>query len=186
MSPDLRRLVDPDPLIDQALPYDLAADHKSVFSMHDSLHYLNVHVYRARGLDARHPFTDRRLVEYMLSVPGHVKMRPPYMKLLLRSAMQGILPERVRMRPDKGEFSDVYSIGFRKEQRVLLSWTRDPLVAQFGFVGGDIFREMVRSGLFGVKYVGDRNLVLGLEQWLRCMVRCQLPDPWAGSRHKVK
>ena len=51
---------------------------------------------KAFAIELRHPFFDRRLVEYLFTVPP-----VPWClkKRLLRSAMRGILPERVRLRP---------------------------------------------------------------------------------------
>lgn len=49
----------------------------------------------AARVEARHPFTDKRLVEYMLAIPGTPWM---FHKLLLREAMRGRLPEMVRTR----------------------------------------------------------------------------------------
>jgi asparagine synthetase B (glutamine-hydrolysing) len=50
------------------------------------------------GLELRHPYRDRRLVEYVLSLPAYQLYRHGKYKHVLRTAMQGILPESVRAR----------------------------------------------------------------------------------------
>lgn len=59
------------------------------------------------NLSFRHPFYDKKLVEFMLSLPPEYKYSKGYIKVLLRYAMEDILPEKVRLRKDKAEFSDV-------------------------------------------------------------------------------
>ncbi|WP_067331833.1 asparagine synthetase B family protein [Sulfurovum riftiae] len=58
------------------------------------------------GIEYRHPFFDIRLVEFMLSLPAEFKYSQNTIKVLLREAMKGVLPETVRERKDKAEFSE--------------------------------------------------------------------------------
>ena len=59
------------------------------------------------GMEYRHPFFDRALVEFTLSLPPDMKYRERNIKWIWRKAMQGILPEKIRERRDKAEFSEV-------------------------------------------------------------------------------
>jgi asparagine synthase (glutamine-hydrolysing) len=67
------------------------------------------------GVEVRLPFFDVRLVKLCLSLPADQKMRGGWPRLVMRNAMEGILPEKIRWRPGK---SDV-SIGFRHALRSL-------------------------------------------------------------------
>lgn len=49
-------------------------------------------------VELRHPYRDRRLIEFILAVPAHQLYRQGLYKPILRNAMQGILPERIRRR----------------------------------------------------------------------------------------
>lgn len=60
----------------------------------------------ARRLDVRYPFLDSRLVEFVLAVPWHRRTREGERKRLLRSAMAGIVPDLVRERRGKGDWTD--------------------------------------------------------------------------------
>ena len=53
------------------------------------------------GIEARYPYLDSRLVEFCLAVPSAELSRHYQTKLLLRRAMAGILPEKVRLRVGK-------------------------------------------------------------------------------------
>lgn len=50
------------------------------------------------GIEARHPFSDRRVIEFFLSLPLHTKTYIPLPKRVIREGMHGILPEMVRGR----------------------------------------------------------------------------------------
>lgn len=58
-------------------------------------------VSAAVGVELRHPFFDKRLVEYCLSLPSEQKCRQGWSRVVLRNAMAGVLPELVRLRRDK-------------------------------------------------------------------------------------
>jgi asparagine synthase (glutamine-hydrolysing) len=56
-------------------------------------------------LEQRHPFTDRRMIELSFNLPENQRLRGDQ-KLILRHAMEGMLPELIRQRRDKAEFSE--------------------------------------------------------------------------------
>jgi asparagine synthase (glutamine-hydrolysing) len=53
----------------------------------------------ATGVEARHPFGDRRLIELCATLPPETLMLKGWPKGLLREAMTGLLPDHVRWRP---------------------------------------------------------------------------------------
>ncbi len=59
------------------------------------------------GIEFKHPYFDRRLIEFMLSLPPKFKYSEGLTKRVLRDAMKGILPEKIRLRKSKAEFSEV-------------------------------------------------------------------------------
>ena len=50
------------------------------------------------GIEPRHPFADRRIVDFFLSLPLKMKLYVPMPKIVIRAGMKGILPELVRWR----------------------------------------------------------------------------------------
>ncbi len=53
------------------------------------------------GVEVRMPFMDYRLVEFTHALPFESKVKAPYGKLILRDAMQGYLPDDIRLRVSK-------------------------------------------------------------------------------------
>lgn len=66
------------------------------------------------GLQARHPFYDRRLVEFVFAIPEEQRCRDDTTKFVMRGAMKGRLPESIRKRRDKGDFGYIYPETFRQ------------------------------------------------------------------------
>ena len=58
----------------------------------------------AHSIEARLPFLDHRLVEFAWSLQEDMKLRGPWNKYVLRQATAGVVPEVVRLRPDKMGF----------------------------------------------------------------------------------
>lgn len=68
------------------------------------------------GIEIRYPFFDRRLVQFLLSVPEEQRWQNEWPKVILRRAMDGILPEPIRTRKDKAEFSSIIDSEFKDRQ----------------------------------------------------------------------
>lgn len=55
----------------------------------------------AYQIEARHPFHDRRLVEFSLGIPPHLKLKNGWPRWILRKSMENILPEAIAWRVGK-------------------------------------------------------------------------------------
>lgn len=73
------------------------------YSLPQLLHYEDRNGM-AFSIEARQPFLDHRLVEYVFSLPEFFKIRDGHTKWLLREAVRHILPEEIRSRRDKKGF----------------------------------------------------------------------------------
>jgi asparagine synthase (glutamine-hydrolysing) len=58
-----------------------------------------------RGLEKAYPFMDTDLIEFLLAVPGHVVNWKGVPKGLFREAMKGVLPDCIRLRNWKSDFT---------------------------------------------------------------------------------
>jgi len=76
----------------------------------------------AFSLESRVPFLDHRLVEYVFSLPDICRIHNGLTKMVLRNAMKGILPEKVRMRTDKMGFVTPQDIWLRTAMK---GWVED-------------------------------------------------------------
>ncbi len=60
------------------------------------------------GIELRHPFHDRRILEFGMAIPEEQRCNGHYDKSVLRKAMRSCLPEAVLQRRSKAEFSQVF------------------------------------------------------------------------------
>lgn len=65
------------------------------------------------GLEARVPFADHRIVEYIFNVPWHMKCPDGIVKGLLRHAGEGVLPKEILWRK-KSPYPKTYDPGYEK------------------------------------------------------------------------
>lgn len=126
----------------------------------------------AFSVEARVPFLDHRLIEYVFSLPITQRLRNGWTKRLLRNAMKGILPEKVRKRRNK--------IGFVTPEALWLRELRKEIRAIFAssdfgkrkyFNQGEIlekFDEFCQRGSDHYAEIFWR--ILNLETWFRVFI----------------
>ncbi len=125
----------------------------------------------AHSLEARSPFLDHSLMEFVASLPAHFKLAGRNKKYLLKAALRGVLPDVVLDRPKMG-FSAPIAHWFRNELRemaydVLLT----PTTLQRGY-----FRKQVMAQLLDEHCTGRQDhaetlwQLLVLELWHRTFI----------------
>lgn len=67
------------------------------------------HYAAAHGVEVRHPFMDVRLVEYCLGLPARQSFNNGWARAIMRRAMQGVVPDEIRLRAGKSFLGDPYS-----------------------------------------------------------------------------
>lgn len=82
----------------------------------------------AHSIEGRTPFLDYRLVELSLSLPSEFKINQGISKFVLREAMKGVLPDKIRWRTSK--------LGFATPEEI---WVRQH--------SPDIFRGFVKESI---------------------------------------
>ena len=75
----------------------------------------------AFGVEARYPFFDRRLMEFCLALPADQKLRGGWSRLVMRRAMDGLLPESVRWRSSKATLAPNFKRRLLGNDRNLLA-----------------------------------------------------------------
>lgn len=131
----------------------------------------------AHGLEARAPFLDHELVEYLAAFPAHLKIRGGTTKHLLRRMAEEYLPKPIVQREKQG-FGFPIAYWFRNELHPLLS--RFLLESQF--VRQGLFRKDTIQGLLldHKKNRIDHHvrlwMLLNLEIWHRIYIEDRPPD----------
>lgn len=145
-------------------------------------HLTTMHEFEERsmawfGFARRMPFVDRRIVEFCYALPEDQRRRSRT-KLVLRNAMRGLLPEPVRQRTSKAEFSAAFFEALRAPG--LIELFEKSRLAENGWVGSkqliEHYAETLRSyATDGIGYGASGNArylwhlwnAVGLELWLR-------------------
>lgn len=122
-------------------------------------------------VDTWHPFLDRRLVEFVMAIPPQVAYGDGQRKLLLRQAMRGILPEKVRTRRDKTSFDRFFEYSLlEKERAYVCDLMTDSLLAKMGLVVEDKLELNYNGDRLNTSVNNQVNYLwsfLTLERWLR-------------------
>jgi asparagine synthase (glutamine-hydrolysing) len=74
----------------------------------------------AFALEARHPFIDKRLVEFCLALPPEQKLHQGWGRMVMRRAMAKVLPEQVQWRAGKTDMTPNFVYGLLTFDRSLL------------------------------------------------------------------
>lgn len=130
------------------------------------------------GLEKRHPFNDRRLIEFAFALPEEQRWgdRP---KFILRNALDRQLPRSVRERVQKADFSCIYAQALLMESSAAVFQSLS--VAAMGWVDGEkvlaAYRTMARCHAAGDEayrfYVSTLWMVFGVEVWFRTLFQGQ-------------
>lgn len=98
------------------------------------------------AIEHRHPFHDRRVVEFSLALPEEQKQRAGQNRFVAREAMRGIVPEANRQRATKAEFSHVVVQALREAggERFFAALKIGDLGWVCGEEAGRMYREMER------------------------------------------
>jgi len=148
-------------------------------------HYLlQVHRMTAqaltRGLEAAHPFRDRDLVAFLMAIPGEVVNDGGVPKAIVRKALRGILPEQVRNRRSKADFTaETNRAALNDFAAVSELLTRSSAVVTGGYVDGRVLASSLQSCKEALadndsgEAGWDLSQLLAFELWLRrfCGVR---------------
>jgi asparagine synthase (glutamine-hydrolysing) len=122
-------------------------------------------------LDVRHPFLDRRLIEFGLRLPPELTTRPYAGKWVLREAMKGIVPEPVRTRIGKGTQNERHAWSLTTQRSLLEPLVRDPILAELGVVDRAAFRAAFDAAPHEGQSRGDPHAalqqVLAVEAWFQ-------------------
>ena len=127
----------------------------------------------AHSVESRHPFLDYRLVEFAVNCPPDFKLRDGWSKWILRNAMKGILPEKLRLRRTKMGFDAPDAVwmrlGLQNGHREL--WDTPKLRMERFLHGTNLARECNKF-LHGAPSALPANslfLAVSLELWARVL-----------------
>lgn len=104
-------------------------------------------VAAAHGIEPRHPFLDRQLIEYCAWLPLSLRLRDGYPKWVLRQALVGVLPDQVTWRRGKEH------LGWRFNFALI---QRRPDLADPERLPGNCWRDYMDAAQFPTPEVGNK------------------------------
>jgi hypothetical protein len=127
----------------------------------------------SRSIDVALPFLDRDLVALLMAIPGEIQNWKGVPRALLREALRGVLPEAIRQRNWKADFSDVVNTGAAADASIVSqALSSNALAVRLGYLDPErLAPEVARlsAGLGGPDCVASWTLadLFGLEVWLQ-------------------
>jgi asparagine synthase (glutamine-hydrolysing) len=74
----------------------------------------------AFSIESRHPFMDKRVVEFCLSLPPQQRLNQGWSRMVMRRAVNGIIPEKIQWRGGKTTMTPNFLRGLLETDRELL------------------------------------------------------------------
>ncbi|TAL11936.1 MAG: asparagine synthetase B [Nitrospirae bacterium] len=133
----------------------------------------NNKVASRNGLEMAFPFFDRDLISFLMSIPGDMQAWKGVPKAILREALRGVLPEAIRERRWKADFSDLVNAGRERDYPQLVQCLQaEEMAVKFGYVKGTVLRKdfaRIKERIRGPNCAVSWGLsdLLGLELWLQ-------------------
>ena len=123
----------------------------------------------AHSIEARVPFLDHKLVEFILGLPSQYKLYRGVTKRILREAMRGVLPEIVRRRGDKMGFVTPEEVWMQDEQTEKIRQAlKQAITSSNGIIRPNIleaFDDMIQ-GKQSFNFTFWR--IISFSAWVRC------------------
>jgi asparagine synthase (glutamine-hydrolysing) len=104
----------------------------------------NNKVAAMHGMDAAFPFLDRDLIAFLMAIPGELHTWQGVPKGLMREGLRGILPETIRQRRSKADFSLDVNTETARDYDKLVRCLRDGNAVGRGYLRPDRFIDASR------------------------------------------
>jgi len=137
----------------------------------------------AFSIETRCPFLDRRLIEFCLAIPSSQKLANGWTRLILRKAMEGILPPEVQWRLYKGDLGYNFVNRLRDRDSAFLSqslFDAPDVLADYVDMSQlkEIYERFRSNGLKGARQNSARLYIAAvLARWLRATASEPTPEP---------
>lgn len=108
--------------LEQRYPHTVREDQHRDLSCGAFTHVLELsdQCASAFSIEVRHPFMDKRLVEFCLALPPEQKLKNGWSRSIMRLALAGVLPEPIRWRGGKASMEENFEHGLLKTDRSIV------------------------------------------------------------------
>lgn len=126
----------------------------------------------AFSLEARHPFMDKRLIEFCLALPADQKLSQSWSRIVMRRALNNVLPEQVQWRGGKADMTSNFLYGLFTLNRQILDETMLYQLERIeNYVNTDLLKQAYQRLTVGDSVQADDDLIIlraiALALWLQ-------------------
>jgi len=137
--------------------------------------------------EARYPFLDRTLIEFLLSIPADQLLRPSERRSLMRRSLVGIVPQEILSRRTKQLGARTPTLVLEKYSDALRKIYQTSLSSRLGYIHDAQLLKTICDARAGKSVPIVRVLwTISLECWLRDLVARGLLDSPAASTSPFK
>lgn len=121
--------------------------------------------------EARYPYLDRDLIEFVMAIPADQLLRPGERRSLMRRSLIGCVPEDIRLRRTKGTSMRTPLIVLEKAWEELRATFDSPLSSNMGYINQSRFLDALDTARNGkTTSIAELFRTISLEFWLRDMM----------------
>jgi asparagine synthase (glutamine-hydrolysing) len=118
--------------------------------------------------EARYPYLDQNLIEFILSIPAVQLLRPGERRSLMRRSLAGIVPQEILSRSTKQVGARTPILVLEQHRDEIQNIFEAPLTSRLGCLHGDRFLKVISDARAGETVPLVRVLwTISLEYWLR-------------------
>ncbi len=137
--------------------------------------------------EARYPYLDQNLIEFILSIPASQLLRPGERRSLMRRSLAGIVPEEILSRRTKQVGARTPVVVLEKHWNELQSIYQTPLSSSLGYLDEAHLLKTICDARAGKIVSMPRVLwTISLEYWLRDLAGRGLLDVPAASSSSAR
>lgn len=127
--------------------------------------------HREQGCgNVTYPFLDRTLIEFLLGIPADQKLRPTESRSIQRRALQGILPDTIRLRKNKQGADEPLLRALARNWQVFATIFDHAEVYERGYINRSAFLDDLKRARHGFcRFTAPLARVLSLELWLQSL-----------------
>ncbi|MDN3233552.1 asparagine synthase-related protein [Priestia megaterium] len=134
--------------------------------------YLDRTIGGITGTDMNHPFLDRRLIEFVYTIPGDLRFTPEYSKYILRQSMREILTPAITDRLNKTTHLAYTYKSLKKNWSSIIKVIEHPIIVnELSLISKEEWKENVGKWRNGLEIRSDFWTLLAIELWMKKFIK---------------
>lgn len=118
------------------------------------------------NINCKHPFLDRKLIEFLFQIPGDLCWDSGITKVILKESMKPHLPSIILNRLNKTEHLSLTFLGVRNNWPNLYEVVKKGRITHYGFINHNDWKKKLLRWRQGLEVNDDFWVLLTLEIWL--------------------